>query len=59
LLGYLKLDRALCLSLHDNGAGGNMTALDHVVNAKPDQIAAAQLAVNREVEKRELSGATG
>ena len=29
-----------------------MTALDHIVDAKPDQIAATQLAIDGEVERR-------
>jgi hypothetical protein len=39
LLGHLKLHRPLDLLLHDNRAGGDMTALDHVVDTKPNQIA--------------------
>jgi hypothetical protein len=33
-----------------------VTALDHVVDAKPDQIAPPQLAVDGEVEQREFPG---
>ena len=36
--------------------GGDMTALDHIVDAKPDQIAAAQLAVDGKVEQRKFPG---
>jgi hypothetical protein len=36
LLGDLKLHRPLRLLLHDNRAGGDMTALDHIVDAKSD-----------------------
>src|ERR1700716_3307532 len=50
LLGDLKLHRPLSLLLHNNRARGYMTALDHVVDAKPDQIAPAQLAVDGEVD---------
>jgi hypothetical protein len=32
-----------------------VTALNHVVNAKPDQIAPPQLAIDSEVEQREFS----
>jgi len=50
LLGDLELHRPLGLLLHDNRAGGDVTALDHVVDTKPNQIAAAQLAVDGKVE---------
>jgi hypothetical protein len=56
LLGDLKLHRPLGLLLHDNGAGGDVTALDHIVDTKPDQIAPPQFAVDGEVEQREFSG---
>ena len=56
LLGDLKLDRTLGLLLHDNRAGGDPTALDHIVNMEPDQVAPAQLAVDGEVEQREFPG---
>src|ERR1022692_13486 len=56
LLGDLKLHRSLGLLLHDNRAGGDATALDHIMDAKPDQIAPAQLAVDGEVEQREFPG---
>jgi hypothetical protein len=52
LLGNLELNGPLGLLLHDNR---DVTALDHVVNAKPDQIASAQLAVDCEIEQREFS----
>src|SRR5438067_12203842 len=54
LLGDLKLHRLLGLLLHDNRAGGDVTALDHIMDAKPDQIAPAQLAVDGEVKQREF-----
>jgi hypothetical protein len=50
LLGDLKLHRPLRLLLHDDRAGGDMTALDHIMDAKPDQIAPAQFAVDGEVK---------
>ena len=56
LLGDLKLHRPLGLLLHDNRARGDVTALDHIVDAKPDQVASAQLAVDGEVEQREFPG---
>jgi hypothetical protein len=54
LLGNLKLHRPLGFPLHHNRAGGDMTAQDHVVDAKADQIAASQLAIDGEVEQRKL-----
>src|SRR6266550_3428041 len=54
LFGDLKLDQPLGLPLHHNRAGCNMTALDHVVNAKPYQVTPSQLAVDSEVEQREF-----
>src|ERR1700681_547997 len=56
LLGDLKLRRSLRLLLHDNRAWGDMNALDHITNAKGDQIASAQFAVDGEVEQCELTG---
>ena len=56
LLGDLKLHRSLGLLLHDDRRGSDPTALDHIVDAKPDQIAPAQLAVDGEVEQREFPG---
>src|SRR5208337_4350443 len=55
LLGDLKLHRSLRLLLHDNRAWSDMNALDHITNAKPDQVASAQLAVDGEVEQREFT----
>ena len=56
LLGDLKLHRSLGLLLHDYRAAGDMTTLDHIVDAKPDQITPAQLAIDGEVEQREFPG---
>jgi hypothetical protein len=56
LLGNLELDRPLCLLLHDNRAGGDPTALDHIVNMESDKITPAQLAAGGEVEEREFPG---
>ena len=54
LLRDLKLHRSLGLLLHNNRPGGDVTALDHIMNAKADQIAPAQLAVDGGVEQREF-----
>ena len=56
LLGDLKLHRPLGLLLHDNCQRRNRSALDNVVDAKSDQIAPAQLTVDRKVEQREFPG---
>jgi hypothetical protein len=58
LLDDLELHRSLGLFLHDDRAGSNVTALNHVVDVKPDQITPAQLAVDGEVEQREFPGPT-
>jgi hypothetical protein len=50
LLGDLKLDRALGLLLHDHRPRHDPSALDDIVDPEAHQIAAAQLAVNGEVE---------
>src|SRR5438046_3920980 len=56
LVSDLELHRPLCLLLHDNRAFGNMTALNHIVDAKCYEITPAQFAVDSEVEQREFSG---
>jgi hypothetical protein len=56
LFGDLKLHGPLRLLLHDNRAGGYLTALDNVVDAKPHQFAPTQLAVDLEVEQCEFPG---
>ena len=57
LLGDLELHWSLGLLLHDNRAAGDMTALDHIMDAQRDQITPAQFAVDGEIEQREISGA--
>src|SRR5208283_800399 len=56
LLGELKLHRSLRLLLHDNRSRGDMAALEHIANPKPNQIATAQLAVDSQVEQRKFTG---
>jgi hypothetical protein len=56
LFGDFELHRPLGLPLHDNCAGGDMTALDHIMDAKRDQITPAPLAVDGKVERRKFSG---
>ena len=50
------MHRPLGLPLHDNCTGGDMTALDHIMDAKRYQIAPAQLAVDGEIKQREFPG---
>jgi hypothetical protein len=50
LFSDFELHWPLRLLLHDNGAGRNVTALDYIVDAKSNQIATAQLAVDGEVK---------
>jgi hypothetical protein len=57
LFSDLKLHRTLGLLLHDDCSGRDVTALHDIVDAKPDQIAPAQLAIDSEVEQREFPGA--
>ena len=54
LLGNLKLDRPLGFLLHDDRAGGYPTALDHIMYTECNQVAAAQLAVDGEIEQGEF-----
>ena len=49
------MDRPLGLLLHDDRAGSNPSALYHIVDAEPDQIAPAQLAVDGEIKQCEIS----
>ena len=56
LLGDLELHWSLCFLLHDNRAAGDMTALDHIVDAQRDQITPAQFAVDGKVEQCEFPG---
>src|SRR5213078_3199144 len=54
LLGDLELHWSLCFLLHDNRTAGNVTALDHIVDAQRDQITPAQFAVDGKVEQCEV-----
>ena len=58
LLCDLELNRPLRLLLHDNRPRPDVTALHYVVNAKADQVIAAQLAIDCEIEKREFPDST-
>ena len=56
LIREFELHRPLRLPLHDNRAGGDVTALDHIVDAQRDQITPTQLAVDGKVEQCEFPG---
>src|SRR5205823_12762829 len=56
LLGDLELHWSLGFLLHDNRAAGDMTALDHIMDAQRDQITPAQFAVDSKVEQCEFPG---
>src|SRR5687768_12248348 len=52
-----ELHRALGFLLHDDRAVAHALAMANVTDLEPDEIARAQLAVDCQVEKRELAGA--
>ena len=54
LLGDLELHRSLGLLLHDHGPVGDPGIVGDVPNPKSNQIAPAQLAVDRQVEQRQI-----
>src|SRR5437762_12017387 len=56
LLGDLELHWSLRFLLHDNRTAGDVTALDHIVDAQRDQITPAQFAVDGKVEQCEFPG---
>jgi len=51
-LRHFELNGALRLALDDHGAKKNLVAVSHVSDVQVDEIAAAQLAVDRKVEHR-------
>ena len=55
LVGRLELHRLLCLVLEDDGAVRHRAAVGDVADAQRDQVAAAQLAVDRKVEQGEVA----
>jgi hypothetical protein len=58
-LRQFKLNWPLCLALHNHRAGQNLIAVGDVANSKIDEIAAAQLAVDGEIEHRQISNMMG
>jgi hypothetical protein len=45
------------LALSDKCAGTHLIALHHILNTQMDEVAAPQLAVDRQVKKREIANA--
>jgi hypothetical protein len=56
LLGDLELHWSLGFLLHDNRLR-HANAVDNIMDAERDKIAAAQFAVDGEIEQRQISGA--
>jgi hypothetical protein len=54
LLRNFELYRATRLFLHDNGARLHFAARCYIVYFDPNQVAAAQLAIDREVKQRQV-----
>ena len=54
-LGQLELHRPLRLSLDDHGSGQDLIGVNHVAHPQAHQIAAAQLAVDRQVEHGQVA----
>jgi hypothetical protein len=50
-----ELHRSLGFLLHDDCPCRDLTALDDIMDTKANKIAAAQLAIYGEIEKRQLS----
>jgi len=54
-LGQFELHRTLGFSLHDHRTGQYLVAMRHVPNMQIQQIAATQLAVDRQVEQGQVA----
>ena len=50
LVGNLELDRPASLLLNDGGAITHSSASEHVIDPQPDEIAAPEFAVDRQIE---------
>src|SRR5271169_2088283 len=50
-----ELNRPLCFLLHDDRARGDSIPMSEIADAQLHEIAAAQLAVDRQIEQRELA----
>ena len=58
LLGNLELHRPAGLLLHDGRAIANPPTGEHVIDPQADEIAAPELAVDRQIEHRKIASAT-
>jgi hypothetical protein len=58
LLGNLELHRPASLLLNDSSAIANSPAGEHVIDPQPHEIAAPELAVDRQIEHRKIASAT-
>src|ERR1051326_18814 len=56
LLGDLELHRSARFLLNDRRAGADATANTDIVNPQPHEITTSELAVDREIEQREVAG---
>jgi hypothetical protein len=54
LLRNLELNGATGLTLHDDRAVKDASPLRYVLDAQTDEVAAAQFAIDSEVEKRKI-----
>jgi hypothetical protein len=54
-LGDLELHWALGLVLHDDGAARQLIAVTHVSDLERDEVAAAKLAVDAQIEEGQLT----
>ena len=58
LLGDLELHRPASLLLNDGRAIANSPASEYVIDPQPNEIAAPELAVDRQIEHRKIASAT-
>jgi len=59
LLGNLKLDRPAGFSLPDSCKVERMAVRCHIFDFEMNNITAAELAIDRDIEKRQVSASTG
>jgi hypothetical protein len=55
LLGDLELHRPASFLLNDSRAIPNSPADEHVIDPQPDEVAAPELAVDRQIEHRKIA----
>lgn len=55
LLGDFELNGVTCPALKDLGTAADLAACTNVSNPKRDQVAASQLAVDRQIEERQVA----